>query len=190
MTKFHAGDLFSHPIDRRRFLGYTAGASALAAGLGGPLGAWAQDTGIDTSNWTPEYINSIAGTLEVDTAAECAKVVPLDYKGRLTYWWVGPNEASPRIDHEIDAQFWDAFAKTYPNITVEKQNLDYNQMLNKLRAAALGNAAPMAAKLPILWGVEFAAKGQLSELSPELVGHHTAEFWPGAMKSVTWQGKT
>jgi multiple sugar transport system substrate-binding protein len=189
MTKPHADDLFPHAVDRRRFLGYAAGAGALAAGLG-PLRALAQDTGIDIANWTPDYISSIAGTIEVDTAAECAKVVPLDYKGRLTYWWVGPNEASPRIDHEVNDQFWAAFAKTYPNITVEKQNLDYNQMLNKLRAAALGNAAPMVAKLPILWGVEFAAKGQLSELSPELVGHRTADFWPGAMKSVTWKGKT
>ena len=63
-------------------------------------------------------------------------------------------------------------------------------MLTKLRAAALGTAAPMVAKLPILWGVEFAAKGQLEELKPEDVGYATADFWPGAMKSVTYDGKT
>jgi len=108
----------------------------------------------------------------------------------LTYWYFGPNQASPRIEHEIHDQFWAAFAKTYPNITVDRQSLDYNDMLNKLRTAALGNAAPMVARLPILWGVEFAAKGQLMELKPEDVGHPTAEFWPGAMKSVTWDGRT
>ena len=43
--------------------------------------------------WSPEYIRSIAGTDEVDTAAECAKVVPLDYKGRVTYWCTGPTDA-------------------------------------------------------------------------------------------------
>ena len=166
--------------------GLLAGAAALAAS---PHLARAAPV-LDTSNWTPEYIASIAGTAEVDTAADCAKVVPLNYKGRLTYWWVGPNEASPQIEKEIDAQFWAAFAKTYPNITVEKQNLDYNQMLNKTRTAALGNAAPMVAKFPIMWGVEFAAKGQLHQLKPEDVGYATADFWPGAMKSVTWQGKT
>jgi hypothetical protein len=168
-------------MDRREFLAVTAGVTA--AGFAG--GAWAQGskTGIDPARWTPEYIRSIAGTAEYDTAAECAKVVPLDYKGRLTFWWVGPNQASPQIDHEIDRQFWEAFAKTYPNIQVVKQNLDYNEMLNKLRTAALGKAAPMVAKLPILWGVEFAAKGQLSELGPTDVGHAPEDFWPGALKS-------
>ena len=90
----------------------------------------------------------------------------------------------------MDTAFWAAFAKTYPNITVDKQNLDYNEMLNKTRTAALGNAAPMVAKFPIMWGVEFAGKGQLALLKPEDVGYATADFWPGAMKSVTWAGKT
>ena len=67
----------------------------------------------------------------MDTAADCAKVVPLNYKGKLTYWYVGPNQASPQIDRDMDAAFWAAFAKTYPNITVDKQNLDYNEMLDK-----------------------------------------------------------
>jgi multiple sugar transport system substrate-binding protein len=178
-------------MNRRKLLGYSA-AVGVAAGLRGPLSALAQENplGVNADEWTPEYISSIAGTLEVDTAAECAKVVPLDYQGRLTYWWVGPNEASPQIDHEVDKEFWAAFAATYPNIAVEKQNIGYNDMLNKLRTAALGHAAPMAARLPILWGVEFAAKGQLHEFSPEDVGYPTSEFWPGAMKSVAWQGKT
>jgi multiple sugar transport system substrate-binding protein len=181
-------------LTRRGLLGCTAGAGAgLALGsLGGLCGALAQESplGIDAATWTPSYIESIAGTLEVDTPAECAKVVPLDYKGRLTYWWVGPSQAEPPIHHEMDAKFWEAFGKTYPNIKVEKQSLNYNEMLNKLRTAALGNAAPMVARLPILWGVEFAAKGQLSPLTPADVGHKASDFWPGRMKSVTWRGKT
>ena len=43
------------------------------------------------------------------------------------------------------------------------------------------------------WGTavspELAAKEMLHELRPEDVGHKTADFWPGAMKSVTWDGK-
>lgn len=175
-------------MDRRRLLG-TAAAAGLAASLPGAARA-AASSALDTSNWTPEYIASIAGTMEIDTAAECAKVVPLNAKGTLTYWYVGPNQASPEIDHRIDTEFWAAFAKTYPNITVEKQNLDYNQMLNKARTAALGNAAPMVARFPILWGVEFAAKGQLTPLKPADVGFADDEFWPGAMKSVMWKGKS
>ena len=145
---------------------------------------------VDLANWSPEYVRKIAGTLEVDTAADCAKIVPLDYRGHITYWYVGPTEASPRIDHEIDAQFWAAFAKTYPNITVEKQSFNYNDILDKLRTAALGNSAPMVARLMLLWAPELAAKGFLNELKPEDVGHSSAEFWPAAMKAITWRGKT
>jgi multiple sugar transport system substrate-binding protein len=168
---------------RRHFLAGTA-----AAALAGTA-AQAQSQGVDAAQWSPDYVRRIAGTLDVDTAAECAKIVPLNHTGRLTYWYVGPNDASPRLDHEIDAQFWAAFAKTYPNITVEKQSYDYNTILDKIRTAALGKAAPMVARLTLLWAPELAAKGFLNELRPEDVGLPTAEFWPGAMKSVTWKGK-
>ncbi len=171
-------------LGRRELL--AAGAGLLAAGpaLAQPAGA------IDAAAWSPDYVRKIAGTLDVDTAADCAKVVPLNHTGKITYWYVGPNEASPRIDHEIDAQFWAAFAKTYPNITVEKQSFTYNEILDKIRTAALGKAAPMVARLTLLWAPELAAKGFLQELKPEDVGYPTSEFWPGAMKSVTWKGKT
>ena len=173
-----------------RLLSFCAG-MALVAGLGNPGIALAQSApSVDLSKWSPDYIKSIAGTVKVDTAAECSKAVPLDYKGKVSFWWVGPNEASPQIEHKIYEEFWAAFAKAYPNITVDKQNLDYNQMLDKLRTAALGHAAPMAARLPILWGVEFAAKGFLREIGPKDFGYDVDQYWPGAMKSVTWQGKT
>ncbi len=172
------------PVNRRSLL---AGVASLA--IAGAARAQGSKTGVDAATWTPEYITSIAGTAEYDTAAECAKVVPLDYRGRLTYWYWGPNQASPQIEHEIDAQFWAAFAKTYPNIQVSKLSLDYNTMLDKLRAASLGKAAPMVARLPILWGSEFAAKGMLMPFGPADVGFGDDEFWPGALKSVTWKGK-
>ncbi len=172
------------PVNRRSVL---AGVASLA--LAGGAQAQGSKTGIDAATWTPEYIASIAGTAEFDTAAECARVVPLEYSGRLTYWYFGPNQASPQIEHEIEAQFWAAFAKTYPNIKVSKLSLDYNSMLDKLRAASLGKAAPMVARLPILWGSEFAAKGMLMPFSPADVGYGDDEFWPGALKSVTWKGK-
>jgi multiple sugar transport system substrate-binding protein len=125
----------------------------------------------------------------VDTAAECAKLVPLDHKGEVSFWYVGPTQASPEIDRTIDGQFFAAFAKTYPNIKVTVQNLGYNDMLDKVRTAALGNAAPMVARFPIMWGVEFAAKGQLQEFGPESAGFSNSDFWPGALRSCMWQGK-
>lgn len=181
-------ELFTRELNRRKFLVYGAAASAGVA-LGPTALTLAQDT-IDETNWTPETIKAQAGTIEVDTAAECAKVVPLDYTGEVSYWYVGPADSDPQIIKDIDKQFWEAFAATYPNIKVNVTSLTYNDMLDQTRTAALGNAAPMVAKMPILWGVEFAAKGQLQEFGPEDAGYPVSEYWPGAMKSVTYDGKT
>tara|TARA_R110002124_G_scaffold286271_4_gene466684 strand:+ start:8317 stop:9810 length:1494 start_codon:yes stop_codon:yes gene_type:complete len=144
---------------------------------------------VDLSKWSPDYIRSIAGTEEVDTAATCAAVVPLDYKGHLSYWWTGPNDASPDIERKINDDFWAAWKATYPNIETDAQNIDYNVLLDKLRTALLGNAGPMVLRLQILGGIEFASKGYFQELRPEDVGYDTANFWPGAMKSVAYEGK-
>lgn len=181
-------ELFNRELNRRKFLVYGAAAGAAAA-IGPSALTLAQDT-IDTTDWTPESIVARAGTLEVDTAAEVAKVVPLDYAGEVSYWYVGPSDSDPQITKDIDAQFWEAFAATYPNIKVNVTSLTYNDMLDQTRTAALGNAAPMVAKMPILWGVEFAAKGQLQEFGPTDAGYPVEEYWPGAMKSVTYDGKT
>lgn len=129
----------------------------------------------------------------MDTRSEVAKVTPLDYKGQISYWYVGPNQASPQIEVDDDAKLWDAWKSTYPNIPMtigdNVQNLDYNDMLDKLRTAAAGNAAPDVARLPILWGAEFAAKGQLAEFRLEEFGFKETDFWSGALKSVMWNGK-
>ena len=74
-------------IGRRGFIG------AASAGLLVPPAIAAVGGGIDPADWTPDYVRSIAGTVQVDTAAECDRVVKLNYTGRLTYWYVGPNEA-------------------------------------------------------------------------------------------------
>jgi multiple sugar transport system substrate-binding protein len=191
MTIHLPRDKWSLSMDRRKLLGMGAAAGLGAAGLrlGGTL-AQSSDTGVDPDTWTAEYISSIAGTLEVDTAAETGAVVPHDYAGRVTYWYAFTPETEPEISLVQDEAFWAAFGEAYPNIEVEFTRLNYNDMLDKTRTAALGQAAPMVAKMPILWGVEFAGSGQLMELAPEDVGYATSEFWPGAMKSVTWDGKT
>jgi multiple sugar transport system substrate-binding protein len=189
MTNSKAGNGAGRPITRRTFM---ASAAATAATVALPGLSFAQETraGIDPAKWTPEFIASIAGTESFDTAAECYRVTPKDHKGRLTYWYFGATQASSEIEHKLDREFQAAFHELYPNIDVTWQNLDYNEMLNKLRTAALGKAAPMVARLPILWGVEFAAKGQLMQLGPKDVGYDDTEFWPGALKSVTWKGET
>ncbi|HEY9012746.1 MAG TPA: extracellular solute-binding protein [Devosia sp.] len=145
---------------------------------------------VDLSKWSPEYVKSIAGTATYDTAKDCGAVVPNDYKGKVSYWYTGPFEADPVIAHEQDKAFWEAFKAAYPNIETDVQSITYNELLDKFRTALLGNAAPMVVRLQILGGVEFAAKGYLNPLKPEDVGYSSADFWPGALKSVTYEGTT
>ncbi|GGF26824.1 hypothetical protein GCM10011321_17840 [Youhaiella tibetensis] len=171
-------------LNRRQVVGYVVALGMAASLLSGT--AYAQS--VDLSKWSPEYVRSIAGTEKVDTAGDCSKIVPLDYKGKVSVWWTGPNEASPDISRKVNDEFWAAFKATYPNIEVDNQNIDYNQLLDKLRTALLGNAAPMVVRLQILGGIEFSSKGYFQELKPEDVGYPTADFWPGAMKSVMYDG--
>ncbi|HEY0854283.1 MAG TPA: sugar ABC transporter substrate-binding protein [Devosia sp.] len=144
---------------------------------------------VDVSKWSPEYVRSIAGTETFDTVGHCNSVTPTDYKGKLTFWYQGIFEADPQIMRDNYRDFFAAFRATYPGIELEEQGVTYNELLDKFRTALLGNAAPMAIRLQILGGTEFAAKGYLEELKPEDVGYSTNDFWPGAMKAVTWEGK-
>src|ERR1041384_4329828 len=76
---------------------------------------------VDLSKWSPDYVRSVAGTKDFDTAADCAKVTPLDYKGRVTLWYQGVFEGDPEILRQNYKEFFAAFRKTYPNITLEEQ---------------------------------------------------------------------
>ena len=174
--------------EQSRVLSGTIAAITAASLLASSGAAMAQT--VDLSKWSPDYVRSIAGTKDFDAAKDCGAVVPNDYKGKVSYWYTGPFEADPQIAHDMDKAFWDAFHKAYPNIETDVQSITYNELLDKFRTALLGNAAPMVIRLQILGGVEFAAKGYLQPLKPEDVGYTTADFWPGALKSVTWEGTT
>ena len=184
MTHLLGRDTRSDRMTRRRLLAGTVATSLVASLMSGTAFAQA----VDVSQWSPEYVQSIAGTATYDTAADCGAVVPNDYTGRVSYWYTGPFEADPQIAHEQDAAFWEAFKAAYPNIETDVQSITYNELLDKFRTTLLGNAAPMVVRLQILGGVEFAAKGYLKPLKPEDVGYSSADFWPGALKSVTYDG--
>ncbi|KKB77175.1 ABC transporter substrate-binding protein [Devosia soli] len=173
-------------MTRRQAVAYAVAALATASLMS--TTAFAQT--VDLSQWSPEYVRSIAGTKQFDATKDCGAVVPNDYAGRVSYWYTGPFEADPQIAHEQDKAFWEAFKAAYPNIETDVQSITYNELLDKFRTALLGNAAPMVIRLQILGGVEFAAKGYLQPLTPEDVGYTAADFWPGALKSVTYEGTT
>ena len=170
----------------RQVVKFTVATTLAASLMGGTVLAQT----VDLSQWSPEYVRSIAGTKQFDTAKDCDAVVPNDYAGKVSYWYTGPFEADPQISHDQDKAFWEAFKATYPNIETDVQSITYNELLDKFRTALLGNAAPMVVRLQILGGVEFAAKGYLEPIGPEYAGFTKEDFWPGALKSVTYEGQT
>ena len=177
MSKYEFGRTFTRGIT----------AAVLTAAL---LSSTSMAQSVDVSKWSPEYVRSIAGTETFDTVGHCNSVTPTDHKGKLTFWYQVIADSDPQIMHQNYADFWAAFKETYPNIELDAQGIVYNELLDKFRTALLGNAAPMAIRLQILGGAEFASKGYFEPLKPEDVGYATADFWPGAMKSVVWDGET
>jgi multiple sugar transport system substrate-binding protein len=145
---------------------------------------------VDVTKWSPEYVREIAGTETFDTIGHCNSVTPTDYAGKLTFWYQAILEADPVIMHQNYADFFAAFKAAYPNIELDAQGITYNELLDKFRTSLLGNAGPMAIRLQILGGAEFASKGYFEPLKPEDVGYSSDDFWPGAMKSVKWDGET
>ncbi len=51
------------------------------------------------------------------------------------------------------------------------------------------NQQPDVAVLPLLWVPEFSASNLLVEVNLADYGYSADKFWPGALKSLTWQGK-
>ncbi len=168
-----------------RALAHGVTAAAMAASL---LTSTALAQSVDVTKWSPEYVREIAGTEEFDTVGHCNTVTPTDYQGKLTFWYQGVFEGDPQVMRDNYLDFFKAFRETYPGIELTEQGVTYNELLDKFRTALLGNAAPMAIRLQILGGTEFAAKGYLEPLVPEDVGYAASDFWPGAMKAVNWEG--
>ena len=99
-----------------RWLLTSALSLSLAVSLA-PVAVRAQS--VDLSKWSPEYVKSIAGTDEFDTAAECAQGRAARLQGPLTYWYTGPTDAEPEITTKMDKEFWAAWKATYPNIETD-----------------------------------------------------------------------
>ena len=141
-------------INRRRLMGFLAGAVAAGIVTKSEALAYLQDasekTGVTAEEWNPETINALAGTTEIDTAAQLHALIPETTEGTIQYWDVEPNQADPEISHEMYRAFPEAFAGYYPNITLDNQGVNYNDLLDKIRTAAAGGAAPDVAKMPIL----------------------------------------
>jgi multiple sugar transport system substrate-binding protein len=183
---FHGPTRDIQLINRRRLLGFLSGAVAAGIITRSQAYAYLQDasekTGVTAEDWNTETINAMAGTRTFDTAGDAHAIVPESTEGAVSFWNVGPTEASPDITKTLYQEFLDTFALVYPNITLDNQNIAYNDLLDKIRTAAAGGAAPDVAKMPILWGVEFAARGGTSEITFERVRPHGGAVLAGRVE--------
>ena len=172
-------------LSRRTLLGGAAGLVG-ATVLG--KSALAQDatavakTGVDPNKWNIDTINALAGTITVDTAAELHAIVPDTASGDVAFWNNGPVESTPQVQKDLYDQFGEALKTYWPSLNIDRQNIDYNDLLDKARTAAAGGAAPDVAKLPILWGVEFAARGDLQEIKLEDYGLQQGTLLGGSLQ--------
>ncbi len=109
-------------------------------------------------------------------------------KGSVRYWQTTYDD--PLI---LDAKYhdeWIASLKTdLPGIAFKEEMYSYNDMLDKIRVADRAGQAPDTTVIPILWGPEFAYANRLQELNLADFGWKPEDFWPGALKSITVNGK-
>ena len=164
---FHGPTRDIQLINRRRLLGFLSGAVAAGIITRSQAYAYFQDasekTGVTPDEWNTRRSTPWPAPSRLTPRASCTPLFR-STEGALSFWNVGPTESSPDIAKTLYQEFLDAFALYYPNITLDNQNVNYNDLLDKVRTAAAGGAAPDVAKMPILWGVEFAARGDLQEI--------------------------
>jgi len=109
-------------------------------------------------------------------------------KGNVLYWQT-PYDDPTVLDSKYHDDWIVNLKKVLPNVNFKEEQYAYNDMLDKLRVSLRANQGPDAATIVIQWCPELAASGALTEINLADYGYKPENFWPGALKSVTWNGK-
>ncbi len=156
----------------------TAPAMATAA----PAGAMTAPAGAATM--------AAPATMAAAGAMPVLRASPTDAnaRGSIRYWQTTFDDMTvPSYKYH---QQWLANLKTtLPNVTFRDEYYSYNDMLDKLRVALRANQGPDTMVLTILWSPELALSGVLQEINLAEFGYKPENFWPGALKSLTYNGK-
>jgi len=109
-------------------------------------------------------------------------------KGNVLHWlntFDDPNLPSSKYILQ-----WAANLKTtLPNVNFKIEQYNYNEILDKLRIAVRAGQAPDVMTMSMIWGPEFAYSGALQEINLADYGYKPEQFWPGALKSISANGK-
>jgi multiple sugar transport system substrate-binding protein len=183
--------LAASALSRRRLL---AAASGLAAAglLSRDALAFFQDasqkTGVDPAKWNTETIQALAGTIQVDTAAELTRSSPRRPKATSP---TGRSARPRRRPTSPSATGTSSRPPSRGTTRPSRWTARTSATTTCSTRSDLGRGRRRAGRGPDadLWGVEFAAKGQLQEVNLEEFGLNRDLFWDGALKSVTWEDK-
>ena len=81
-----------------------------------------------------------------------------------------------------------AFQEMYPNVTVETQEIPYNDLRQKLVTGIAGGVLPDVLRSDIIWVPEFADQGVLLALDEEMPDFEelAAQVFPGPLSTNKW----
>jgi multiple sugar transport system substrate-binding protein len=119
-------------------------------------------------------------------AASSAAPAPSEITGSVTFW------NGYAADGEEISTFTDvvlpAFNALYPNITVEHQEIPYDDLRQKLVTGLAGGTLPDVLRADIIWVPEFADQGALLALDEEMpdFADLTAQMFEGPVSTNKW----
>ena len=121
------------------------------------------------------------------SAAEPSAAPSADITGTVTFW------NGYAADGDEIKTFTDlvlpAFNKLYPNVTVNHQEIPYDDLRQKLVTGLAGGTLPDVLRADIIWVPEFADQDALLPLDTEMPDFSTisAQVFPGPLSTNKWK---
>lgn len=133
---------------------------------------------------------SVAPSVEPSAAASAAEpsVAPsADITGTVTFW-NGYAADGDEIKTFTDVVL-PAFNKLYPNVTVNHQEIPYDDLRQKLVTGLAGGTLPDVLRADIIWVPEFADQDALLPLDTEMSDFSTisSQVFPGPLSTNKWK---
>ena len=177
--------------------------TALAGGTGGQTPVSSGTLAVSTSGQTQAPVatsapaaTSASGSATAATAPSGATTAGLSPtytpnptpKGNVRYWQTSYDDPSIP-DAKYHDQWVASLKNELPGVNFKEEQYNYNDMLDKLRVTMRAGQGPDTAVVTVIWSPELASSGQFLEINLADFGYKPEQFWPGALKANTWQGK-
>jgi multiple sugar transport system substrate-binding protein len=103
--------------------------------------------------------------------------------------WQSTYDPPGTPDQMYHDQWVQALKTELPGVNYQEEQYAYGDMLDKLRVVSRAGQTPDAAVVTVIWDPELASSGYWQEINLADFGYKPEQFWPGALKAATWQGK-